>query len=128
MIRHLLEIFANYTRSLEILYLLDGIKKAARLDANDIELEKIKDFCSKKNLHLEVSNFKVVKTADKGKGGYANIAKKVPLNYPGCGLHHIYISKDKSRAELLKLSEEKNDDRAAGELLGYPRCCIDFFV
>ena len=27
-----------------------------------------------------------------------------------------------------KLLEDKNDDSAIGELLGYPKCCIDFFM
>ena len=49
MIDNLLEIFNNYTRSMEILYLLSDIKKIVRLDANEIELEKIKEFCNKEN-------------------------------------------------------------------------------
>ena len=55
MIDKLFKIFSNHTRSLEILYLLDDIKKAVRLDANDIELKQIRKFCNKENLHLEVS-------------------------------------------------------------------------
>jgi len=128
MIDKLLPIFTNYTRSLEILYLLDDIKKTVRLDANDIELVKIKDFCNKENLTLEVSDFKVLKVEDKGKGGYANIVKKVPLNFPEPGLYHIYISKDGNRSKFLKLLEEQNDDDAIGKVLGYPQCCIDFFM
>lgn len=128
MIDNLLPIFSNYTRSLEILYLLNGIKKAVRLDANEDELEKIRDFCNKENMHLEVSDFKVIKTIDKGKGNYANIVKKVQLNYPISGLYHLYISKDKTKSKFLKLLESRNDDKAVGQILGYPECCIDFFI
>jgi len=128
MIEKLLKIFGNYTRSLEILYLLNDIKKLVRLDANEVELKIIKEFCDKENLHLQVSDFKVVKIMDEGKGNYANIVKKVPLNYPDSGLYHIYISKDKNKSDFLKLLEYKNDDRAIGELLGYPQCCVDFFM
>ncbi|MCH8003101.1 MAG: DUF483 domain-containing protein [Nanoarchaeota archaeon] len=128
MIDKLLKIFGNYTRSLEILYLLNDIKKLVRLDANEVELKNIKDFCNKENLHLEISDFKVIKIMDKGKGSYANVAKKVPINYPGSGLYHIYISKDKNKAKFLKLLEYKNDDKAVGELLDYPQCCVDFFM
>tara|TARA_Y100000310_G_scaffold342824_1_gene447666 strand:+ start:1686 stop:2528 length:843 start_codon:yes stop_codon:yes gene_type:complete len=128
MIDNLLKIFTNYTRSLEILYLLNDIKKTVRLDANDIELKKIRDFCSKESLHLELSDFKVIKIADEGKGSYANIVKRVPVTYSGSGLHHIYLSKDKNKAIFLKLLESKNDDKAVGELLDYPQCCIDFFM
>jgi hypothetical protein len=128
MIGHLLQIFSNHTRSLEVLYLLNGVKKSVRLDANEAELKKIKSFCNENNLHLEVSDFKVIKIADKGKGGFANIVRKVPIGYPNPGLHHIYISKDKDTSKFLKLMEDKNDDRAVGELLGYPKCCVDFFI
>jgi hypothetical protein len=124
----LLGIFSNYTRSLEILYLLKDIKKCVRLDANEIELEKIKNFCYENNLHLEISDFKVIKVIDKGKGSYSNIVKKVPLNHAENGLYHLYISKDSNKSKLLKLLENKNDDSAVGELLGYPKCCIDFFI
>lgn len=127
MIGKLLKIFSNNTRSLEILYLLNGIKKAVRLDANEDELIKIKDFCSKTSLFLEISDFKVIKIADYGKGNYANIVKRVPINNTNPGLYHLYISKDKNKSKFLKLMESKNDDKAVGELLGYPKCCIEFF-
>jgi len=128
MIDKLLEIFGNYTRLLEILYLLNDIKRLVRLDASDVELEKIRNFCSENNLHWEISDFKVMKVVDKGKGGYSNIVKKVPITYLGSGLYHVYISKDKNKTKFLKLLENKNDDYAAGELLGYPKCCIEFFI
>lgn len=128
MISKLKNIFSNYTRSLEILYLLNGIKQAVRLDANGIEFKKIKGFCNENNLYLEVSDFKVVKIKDEGKGSYSNIVKRAPNDYAGDGLYHIYISKDKSISAFLKILENKNDDEAIGQVLGYPKCCIDFFI
>tara|TARA_Y100000031_G_scaffold118342_1_gene131609 strand:- start:4122 stop:4964 length:843 start_codon:yes stop_codon:yes gene_type:complete len=128
MIDRLFKIFSNHTRSLEILYLLNDIKNIVRLDSNEIEFKKIKDFCDKENLNLEISDFKVVKVVDKGKGAYANMVKKVPINYLEHGLYHIYISKDADKAKFLKLLEKNNDDKAIGELLSYPKCCIDFFM
>jgi len=128
MIAKLSETFANQTRSLEILYLINDIKNAVRLDANELELRKIKDFCKNKKLFLDVSDFKVVKTVDIGKGTYSNIVKKVPSHHSEQGLHHIYISKDRNKAKFLKILENKNDDEAVGELLGYPNCCVDFFI
>ncbi|MAE42948.1 hypothetical protein CMO93_04195 [Candidatus Woesearchaeota archaeon] len=125
---NLLNIFSNYTRSLELLYLLNNIKETVRLDANDLELKKIKEFCNEQELFLEISDFKLIKITDKGKGGYANIVKRVPLSNPQQGLKHIYISKDKNKSKFLKLLENKNDDRAVGEILDYPKCCVDFFV
>src|SRR3989338_2874210 len=128
MIGKLLNIFSNNTRSLEILYLLEGAKKAVRLDANEQELEKIKKFCNDQKLFLELSDFKVIKIPDAGKGGYANILRRAPLSSLNKGLYHLYISKDKNKSKFLKILENKNDDRAVGELLGYPKCCIGFFM
>ena len=128
MIDKLIKIFGYYTRSLEILYLLNDIKKTVRLDANELELKNIKNFCDENNLDLEISDFKVIKIMDEGKGNYANTVKKVSINNPEPGLYHVYISKDKNRTKFLKLLEYKNDDKAIGKLLGYPICCIDFFM
>jgi len=128
MINNLLKIFNNYTRSLEILYLLNDIKKMVRLDANEIELKNIRKFCNENDLNLEISDFKVIKLTDQGKGNYSNVVKKVNTNYPGQGLYHLYISKDNNKAKFLKLIENKNDDLAIGELLGYPKCCVEFFL
>jgi len=128
MIEQLLTTFSNYSRSLEVLYLLRDVKKSVRLDANKIELEKIKNFCAEKDLHLGISDFKLIKAHDEGKGGFANIVKRVPIDFQGPGLYHLYLSKDKNIAKFLKLMESKNDDEIVGKLLGYPQCCIDFFL
>ena len=128
MIKELKIVFSNNTRSLELLYLINNLKPAVRLDANYIELEKIKDFCNENNIYLEVSDFKAIKIADEGKGNYSNIVKRVPINHSNDGLYHVYISKDKNKAKFLKLLESRNDDKAVGQILGYPKCCIDFFI
>lgn len=40
---------------------------------------------------------------------------------------HVYLTNNVEAAELLRSRDEQGDDRAVGELLGYPRCCIDSF-
>ncbi|MBL7056406.1 hypothetical protein ISS07_05830 [Candidatus Woesearchaeota archaeon] len=128
MINTLKEIFHNTTRSLEVLYVLENLKDVVRMDANQLEIEKIKNFCHEQRLFLEISDFKIIKETDKGKGAFSNTARKVPLNYPEEGLFHLYISKNKNKATFLKMMETKGDDAAVGEMLGYPQCCIDFFL
>jgi len=128
MINTIRKAFFNSTRSLEILYLLEGIKNAVRLDANENEIAAIGEFCKNNGIFMEMSDFKISKKTDEGKGEYSNIARRIPTDYPGHGLYHIYLSKDSGRAKLLKILENKNDDRAVGEILGYPKCCIDFFM
>ena len=77
-------------------------------------------------MNLAFSDFKVIKVTDEGKGRYSNIVKKIPINHSNEGLYHIYISKDKDKTIFLRLLENKNDDKAVGELLGYPQCCVNF--
>jgi len=122
------KVFFNSTRSLDVLYVMRGIKKTARLDAADHEIKGIYSFCETHGLHCETSDFKVAKIADEGKNNFSNKAKRVSAAYPGRGLFHLYIAKKKAACSFLKLLEHKNDDRAVGELLGYPGCCIDFFL
>src|SRR3989338_10069140 len=88
MIEGLRQVFSNNTRSLELLYLINNIKQAVRLDANGIELKKIKDFCNENSLYLELSDFKAIKIADEGKGSYSNLVRRVPIDYSGDGVYH----------------------------------------
>jgi hypothetical protein len=128
MLQELLKIFGNRTRSLDILYLLEDLKPAVRLDANDYELEFIQDFCQKNSIRMEVSDFRIKKTLDEGKGNFANMVIKVPSDGNFGGLRHLYLSKDGTIAKFLKSSENWNNDKVVGKILGYPECCIDFFI
>ena len=61
-------------------------------------------------------------------GDFNNKGSKTSLMNPFPGMVFTYISKDMELAELAKYLENSNNTKRLGQLLGYPDCCIDFFI
>lgn len=118
-------IFGSKTKALEILYLWMDMKPVVRQGFYQEELDKVREFCNKNNLAMEVSQYKII-LADKNK--YSNKGVKVPAEDPQRGMFFVYISKDKEKAMLAETYEMKNDHRDLGLLLGYPKCCVDAYL
>ncbi|MBW2982511.1 DUF483 domain-containing protein [Candidatus Woesearchaeota archaeon] len=127
MINRLVDIFGNKTKALEVLYLLEGVKPVVRHGFYEHELPKIESFCEANNLVIEKSLYKVV-IVDAEEGEYSNKGIKVKTDDPRQGMLFIYISKDKAKAELASRYESEGNHKELGLLLGYPLCCIDFFI
>ena len=126
MISKLQQIFRSITKSLEILYILEGIKPCARILVFEEELEKIADFLKENKLSQSISDFKVLKRALQS-DFYSDKSIKIPKNDSRKGYFFVYISKNKNLAEKAKNAEEQNRHFEFGMLLGYPECCCDFF-
>jgi len=127
MLNDLINIFGNKTKALEILYLLEGIKPVARHGFYENELPAVEKFCRANRLYIEKSPYKVV-IVDAGDGEYSNKGIKVKTDDPRQGMLFIYISKDQMKAELAAKYEAEGNDKELGLLLGYPLCCIEFFI
>jgi len=125
MIDKLARIFGSKTKALEIVFLIQDLKPVVRQGFYDEELPKIIEFCKKNKLEIETSNYKVL-LADNSH--YSNKGIKIPEDDPRKGMHFVYISKDKGKAIMANVLEMKNDHRSFGMLLGYPKCCVDFYV
>lgn len=104
-----------------MLLVFEDIKPVCRIEIEDKTLDKLTAFCRTNNLALITSDFKFVKTQD-GK------AMMMPTNSPLKGGFFVYISKQKTDAIKAKDAEVALDHKTFGELLGYPACCIDFFI
>ena len=122
----LLNVFGSRTKALEIAYLIYNNKPVVRQGFYDNELEKVKEFCKKNKLAIEISPYKIV-LADKNLK-YSNKGIKVKKEDPRKGMYFVYISKDAQKAALAETFEFKNDHRSLGLLLGYPECCVNFFI
>ncbi len=124
----LIKIFQSHIKSLEILYLLGGIKPTARImlkeDEKD-EQNKIFEFFKKNNLCYTTSDFKIIKQ-DKEKF-YSDKGIRVSIDSTDKGYLFCYISKNKEMAEKTKELEKNNKHKELGILLGYPECCSEFF-
>jgi hypothetical protein len=124
MFQNLSVIFGSKSKAQEIIMLLNDAKKVARQGFYLQELPKVEKFCNEHGLKLAKSNFKVL-LADET--AYSNKGIRVPLSDHREGMYFLYIAKDEKDAWLASYYELMNNDRDLGTLLGYPKCCLDFF-
>lgn len=127
MIHQLQQIFRSITKSLEVIYVIEGIKPCARILAYEDDLNKIVSFLNEKGIPTAISGFKVVKQ-NLQSGLYSDISVALPKDSAKKGHFFVYLSKDKNTADKAKLMEESNSHEELGLLLGYPKCCCDFFA
>jgi len=121
-----MDIFGTKTRALEVLSVFRDVKPCARMGFYNDEIPKAVEFCEKNNLSIVFSEFKVL-LLDKYKG-YSDKGIKVTMDDPNPGMIFAYISKEKEKAVKAKYFEEINDQYNLGLILGYPLCCVEFFV
>ena len=113
----MLDIFGSQTKVNEILLVLKDLKPVARQGFYPEELQKVKDFCFKNDLFIEISPYKILMEGD----SYSDKGTKVDKNNPK-GIFFAYISKDHQKALLANLYEAQGDHRKLGLILGYPTC------
>ena len=127
MLKELADFFKKRIKSLEILYVLEGVKPCTRIIVKEDDLDKTREFLKQFGLCIETSDFKISMDKDLNKGGYSNMAVKVNSDSNFKGDFLVYVAKDKETAEKAKQYERSNDYKNLGLMLGYPECCCDFF-
>lgn len=125
LIKKLALTFGSRAKAQEILLVKQGVKDVVRQGFYPAELEKVEEFCTQNNLYLVKSNFKVI-IADEG--DYSNKGLRISEQDKRPGMYFVYISQHEEKAWLAAYHEMMNDHRALGLLLGYPACCVDFFL
>ena len=118
-------IFGSKSKAQEIIYLLREAKKVVRQGFYGSELPAVETFCQKNNLFLAKSKFKIL-LADET--SFSDKGIKISSDDPRSGMYFVYISKNEREGWLASYYELINDTDELGRLLGYPNCCIDFFV
>lgn len=126
MIQELQQTFHSITKSLEVLYVIEGAKPCSRILAFEDDLQKITDFFGKNQLFFVLSDFKVVKQNIQSEF-YSDKSIKMQKSASQKGHFFVYLSKTKDFAQKAKSLEESNKHKELGLLLGYPECCCDFF-
>jgi len=124
MIKNLSLIFGSKTKAEEIVYLLSKAKTVVRQGFYPEELPKVEKFCKENNIHFVKSRFKVL-LADET--AYSNKGIRIPEHDKRQGMYFCYFSKDQQKAWLASYYEMMNNNKDLGLLLGYPKCCVDFF-
>jgi|SRR3989338_2270851 len=126
MIQQLQQIFHSIIKSLEVLYVIEGIKPCARILVFEDEIDKVVDFLNKNEVYVEISDFKVLKQNVQSEF-YSDKSIKSPKSSWRKGYFFVYLSKNKETAEKAKSAEGENNHIEFGLLLGYPKCCCEFF-
>lgn len=125
MLDRLIEIFGSRTKALEILYLVHDLKPVVRQGFYDSQISTVIEFCNKNNLYAEISPYKILL---QDRSFYSNKGKKIPRDDPRKGMYFVYISKNENKSVSAEAFEMSNDHRSLGLILGYPKCCINFYM
>lgn len=127
MLDTLTKILHSMTKSIEILYVLEGVKNVSRIIVNEPQVEKLTDYLSSFKLNLSISDFKIRKEVDELRQ-YSDKGFKIDKNSSESGQVMLYVSRNKEYSENAKSYEARNEHFSLGEILGYPKCCINFFI
>lgn len=126
MIPKLQQTFRSIIKSLEVLYVIEGAKPCARILVFEDEIHKVIDFLKQNKIQPAISDFKVLKQ-NLQSDFYSDKSIKIGKNDSGKAYFFVYLSKNKETAEKAKTAEENNKHKELGLLLGYPKCCCEFF-
>jgi hypothetical protein len=123
-IKNLKRIFGSNQKSQEIIFLLDDLKPVVRQGFYESEKKRVEDFCIKNQLFFAYSKFKIKLMEN----GFTNKAVRVKKNETEKGMEIICISKNEEYAQRGAFYEDIQEHERLGILLGYPKCCVDYFV
>ena len=126
MIQQLQQAFHSITKSLEVLYVIEGIKPCARILVFEDELDKIPNFLNENKIESSISDFKVIKQNTQSEF-YSDKSVKIQKNAAEKGYFFVYLAKNEETAEKAKSMEQNQNHKELGLLLGYPKCCCEFF-
>lgn len=113
----------------EILLTLNNAKPATRVIVGDEDLETFIPFLEEKRTPFVLSPYKVTEKPDDKKGSYINLVDTVlPIDSQSKGRFFVYISSDGAKAQAALLFDTIYAGQEFGRILGYPECCVEFFV
>lgn len=116
-------VFGSLSKAQEILFLLKDVKEVVRQGFYPGELPAVEKYCVEMELVLVRSKFKVLLADSEA---YSNKGLRVNENDKR-GMFFVYISKSEEKALLASYYELVGDELNLGLLLGYPKCCVEFF-
>ena len=125
MIKKLSLIFGSKTKVQEILLLQNKLKHVVRQGFFESELPKVEKYCNENKIHLVKSRFKVLLADD---GPFSNKGIRIPETDKRPGMFFVYLSLDEEKAWLAAYHEMMDNSQELGKSLGYPECCIKFFM
>ncbi|MBI2660727.1 hypothetical protein HYX09_00495 [Candidatus Woesearchaeota archaeon] len=116
--------FHSIIKSLDVLYVIGGVKPCSRILVHQDNLGTTIDFLNKNDIKTAVSDFKLLKQNEQSRF-YSDKSIKIKNDDPRKGHFIAYLSKDNPNEA--KEAEEANNHIRLGIELGYPECCCEFF-
>ena len=124
----LVSVFGSKLKADEIVYLQSDEKNVVRQLFFSNEISAVENYSSGNNLFLVKSKFKIIFSDLETGETFSNKGERVDLSDKRSGAIICYIAKDEKSSLLAALSEHQRNDQLLGELLGYPKCCIEYFL
>ncbi len=118
-------ILGSRIKVMEVLGVCERIKPSARLLCKEGKLSSTLSFLKHNGLIAFQSNFKVLK--DHSQGIYVDRSLKVESDDARLGYVVLYVSLDVEPAREAKSLEKRQKHAELGMVLGYPKCCCEFF-
>lgn len=117
---NLISIFGCRIRAQEILFILQDIKPVCRIELDALQLSEAEKFFKETTLSYLASTIQYDEKTESGDIPQAT----TPLK----GMLLVYVSKNHSLAQEARIAETHFDHQRFGTLLGYPQCCVQFFI
>lgn len=128
MYNEIFKLFGSKCKTDEILLLINGLKKLVRQGFYDDEFKDIISFCEENNIFYSKSKFKVILSdKDLVYGDFSNKGLVISDDNTE-GMSFYYFSMDEKISYLGNFYELSNDQANLGLLLGYPECCVEYFI
>lgn len=128
LLKQVIEVFGSQISAIEFIFLVHGLKSSARIPILEQKKEALVALCASFSFHVRISE----KRYSPFKGnGYCNSATEAPgfgLSWRQNSYFEAYISPHDNISRELEACCKNNDHRRVGALLGYPSCCVDFFM
>lgn len=111
----------------EIVLVHSRVKSSTRITFSESLLTTIQKFLGEYGLCMEESGYRIVAKRDRGKGGWKNKTLRVVSPESGEGDPIYYIAGSNEILNEIGSAEFSGNSSKFGQLLGYPKCCQDFF-
>ena len=116
----LFAILGSKTAYLEALSSIGGLRPVSRIELPERNVKRMIEFCNHNGFSIEFSDIKYI--IEEGS------IKTVPKDYPKEGTFFCYIGHSSKNVIEAKNAEQSFDHEKFGRLLGYPECCVKFFL
>lgn len=119
------EMLRSRTRAFEILLVRSGLKPCARIAVGEDACDDFEQLLNELGLEGKKSDFKVIMEF---RGLYSTKGSLVSPDNSAKGHFFYYIATDEKTALNASNAEKRQDPESLGRILGYPKCCINFFI